>query len=265
MRREFSAGGVLVRRLRGRWHVAAIRPGGKPAGTWALPKGLIDAGEDPAATALREVEEETGARGRLDRKLGDVRYVYTWDRRTGLQGRQLLPRPVLRRPARRDRAGVRGTRSPRCAGCRSTRHHACSPTAANATWRGVRRNPRLIGVRMAAGRPAPMIGRVEALNFYSPIVESQLRSGRKTATIRLGDKSAKYRKGMIVAVLAGPRFSPRTKIFDAVIDKVEVKRSATSPRTRSSTTTPRSAASRTWRDSSARSTTVRCPRRISSR
>ncbi|HEY7691030.1 MAG TPA: ASCH domain-containing protein [Gaiellaceae bacterium] len=65
---------------------------------------------------------------------------------------------------------------------------------------------------------------MEALNFYSPIVESQLRSGRKSATIRLGDKSAKYRKGMIVAVLAGPRFSPRKKIFDAVIDKVEVKR-----------------------------------------
>jgi 8-oxo-dGTP pyrophosphatase MutT (NUDIX family) len=78
MRREFSAGGVLVRRLRGRWHLAAIRPGGKPAGVWALPKGLIGAGEDPAATALREVEEETGVRGRLDRKLGDVRYVYTW-------------------------------------------------------------------------------------------------------------------------------------------------------------------------------------------
>ena len=62
-----------------------------------------------------------------------------------------------------------------------------------------------------------------ALNFYSPIVESQLRSGRKSATIRLGDKSAKYRKGMIVAVLAGARFSPRHKVFDAVIDKVEVK------------------------------------------
>jgi hypothetical protein len=62
-----------------------------------------------------------------------------------------------------------------------------------------------------------------ALNFYSPIVESQLRSGRKSATIRLGDKSGKYRKGMIVAVLAGARYSPRTKIFDAVIDKVEVK------------------------------------------
>ena len=69
-----------------------------------------------------------------------------------------------------------------------------------------------------------MIGEpLYALNFYSPIVENQLRSGRKSATIRLGDKSSKYRKGMIVAVLAGARFGPRKKIFDAVIDKVEVK------------------------------------------
>jgi 8-oxo-dGTP pyrophosphatase MutT (NUDIX family) len=75
--REFSAGGVLVRRLRGRWVVAAIRPGGKPEGTWALPKGLVDSGEEPAATAAREVAEETGAEGTLVGKLGDVRYVYT--------------------------------------------------------------------------------------------------------------------------------------------------------------------------------------------
>jgi hypothetical protein len=69
-----------------------------------------------------------------------------------------------------------------------------------------------------------MIGEpLYALNFYSPIVENQLRSGRKSATIRLGDKSSKYRKGMIVAVLAGARFGPRKKIFEAVIDKVEVK------------------------------------------
>ena len=65
-----------------------------------------------------------------------------------------------------------------------------------------------------------------ALNFYSPIVADQLRSGRKTATIRLGDKSGKYRKGMIVQVLAGARFSPRERVFDAVIDKVEVKKLA---------------------------------------
>jgi hypothetical protein len=62
-----------------------------------------------------------------------------------------------------------------------------------------------------------------ALNFYSPMVADQLRSGRKTATIRLGNKSAKYKKGMIVQVLAGVRFSPREKVFEAVIDKVEVK------------------------------------------
>jgi hypothetical protein len=62
-----------------------------------------------------------------------------------------------------------------------------------------------------------------ALNFYSPIVADQLRSRRKTATIRLGDKSGKYRKGMVVQVLVGMRFGPREKIFDAVIDKVEVK------------------------------------------
>ncbi|HUK94382.1 MAG TPA: NUDIX domain-containing protein [Gaiellaceae bacterium] len=79
MRREFSAGGVLVRRLRGRWVMAAIRPGGKPPGVWALPKGVIDAGERPEQTALREVGEETGVEPRLVGKLGDVRYVYTWE------------------------------------------------------------------------------------------------------------------------------------------------------------------------------------------
>ena len=63
-----------------------------------------------------------------------------------------------------------------------------------------------------------------ALNFYSPIVADQLRSGRKTATIRLGDKSAKYKKGMIVQVLCGSRYSRRERVFDAVIDKVDVKR-----------------------------------------
>jgi ADP-ribose pyrophosphatase YjhB (NUDIX family) len=78
VRREFSAGGVVVRRLRGRWMLAAIRPGGKPEGIWALPKGLIGRGERAESTALREVEEETGVHGESLGKLGDVRYVYTW-------------------------------------------------------------------------------------------------------------------------------------------------------------------------------------------
>ena len=78
MRREFSAGGVLVRRMRGRWWLAAIRPQGKPEGTWALPKGLIGAGERGPETAVRETYEETGVRGSVVQKLGDTRYVYTW-------------------------------------------------------------------------------------------------------------------------------------------------------------------------------------------
>ena len=65
-----------------------------------------------------------------------------------------------------------------------------------------------------------------ALNFYSPMVADQLRTGRKSATIRLGDKSGKYKKGMVVKVLCGVRFGAREHVFDAVIDKVEVKQLA---------------------------------------
>jgi len=85
VRREFSAGVVLVRRMRGRWWFAAVRPQGKKAGVWALPKGIVDAGERPAETALREGFEETGVAGRLAAKLGDVRYVYTesWEGGSG--------------------------------------------------------------------------------------------------------------------------------------------------------------------------------------
>ena len=75
-------------------------------------------------------------------------------------------------------------------------------------------------IRRPPAKPSP----VYALNFYSPIVADQLRSGRKTATIRLGDKSGKYKKGMIVQILCGSRYSPRERVFDAVVDKVEVKR-----------------------------------------
>jgi hypothetical protein len=62
------------------------------------------------------------------------------------------------------------------------------------------------------------------LNFYSPIFVDQLRSGRKSATIRLGDKSRKYKRGQVVWITVGYRHSPREKIFSAVIDDVEVKK-----------------------------------------
>jgi hypothetical protein len=62
------------------------------------------------------------------------------------------------------------------------------------------------------------------LNFYSPVFIDQLKRGRKTATIRLGDKSMKYRRGQLVWITVGFRHEPREKVFTAVSDDVEVKR-----------------------------------------
>lgn len=98
MIREFSAGGVVLRRMSGTWHIAVIEPqkeasetvrddSSEQGGTkkrrsasakpvLALPKGLIDAGERPEETAVREVREETGVTATLVRKLADSKYVY---------------------------------------------------------------------------------------------------------------------------------------------------------------------------------------------
>jgi hypothetical protein len=65
---------------------------------------------------------------------------------------------------------------------------------------------------------------VFVLNFFAPIFIDQLRKGRKTATIRLGDKSSKYKKGQVVLVTVGFQHAPRERIFEAVIDAVDVKR-----------------------------------------
>ena len=65
---------------------------------------------------------------------------------------------------------------------------------------------------------------MRVLNFYSTIFADQLKRGRKTATIRLGDKSHKYQKNQAVLVTIGYQHSPREKVFMAVIDTVEVKR-----------------------------------------
>jgi 8-oxo-dGTP pyrophosphatase MutT (NUDIX family) len=87
MVREISAGGVVVKRAGESWNVAVIEPqeeGGsrrpdKKTGqkvVLALPKGLVDPGEKPEQTALREVREETGLTGTPITKLGDIKYVY---------------------------------------------------------------------------------------------------------------------------------------------------------------------------------------------
>ena len=87
MEREFSAGGVVVRRRAGSWWMAAIEPNKEPASRagpaakkphplLALPKGLIDPGENPQQTAVREVREETGLVTTPITKLADIKYVY---------------------------------------------------------------------------------------------------------------------------------------------------------------------------------------------
>src|SRR5258707_13553439 len=67
---------------------------------------------------------------------------------------------------------------------------------------------------------------MQVLNFYSTIFADELKRGRKTATIRLGDKSGKYRKNQAVLVTIGYQYSPRERIFEADIDQVEVMKLA---------------------------------------
>ena len=67
---------------------------------------------------------------------------------------------------------------------------------------------------------------MQVLNFYSTIFADELKRGRKTATIRLGDKSGKYRKNQLVLVTIGYQHSPRERIFEAVIDQVDVMKLA---------------------------------------
>jgi len=103
MVREISAGGVVVRKRNGIWWMAAIEPPTEsarealpaksdrsksgqsrsrhstpwPKRVLALPKGLVDPGEKPLQTALREVFEETGVVAEFVAKLADSKYVYT--------------------------------------------------------------------------------------------------------------------------------------------------------------------------------------------
>ncbi len=76
-RTEISAGGVIYRLRRGQTQVCLIATQGGKA--WQLPKGLIEAGEQPEEAACREVSEETGLRGDLLRRLDKIEYWYVWD------------------------------------------------------------------------------------------------------------------------------------------------------------------------------------------
>jgi len=86
MLREISAGGVVVRPAPQGWELAVIEPQREPSASGsdkkrqqrvlALPKGLVDEGEKPEQTAVREVREETGITGTVVAKLTDIKYMY---------------------------------------------------------------------------------------------------------------------------------------------------------------------------------------------
>ena len=80
--REISSGGVIYKKDEGKYKISLIARKNKTV--WCLPKGKIEKGEKPEQTALREVEEETGLRGDLERKIGDITYWYV-DRKRDLR------------------------------------------------------------------------------------------------------------------------------------------------------------------------------------
>jgi 8-oxo-dGTP pyrophosphatase MutT (NUDIX family) len=75
MPREFSAGGVLVRRTGDALDVAVIQPRGKP-NVRALPKGHLDPGERPEETAVRETREETGLQAEIEEPISSITYFF---------------------------------------------------------------------------------------------------------------------------------------------------------------------------------------------
>ena len=192
-----------MRRLHGRWMVAAIRPrrhgpDGLGAAEGPHRRGRARRGDGPARGGrgdgrARPLAREARRRPLLSttgRASGSSRSSRSSSSATRAAGSATCPRRS-------------GTRWPRCAGCRSRRRPRLL------AYGGERDMARKAVERLADGRtydrrPVPAY----ALNFYSPIVEAQLKSHRKTATIRLGDKSRKYQKGMIVSVLVRRALQP---------------------------------------------------------
>ena len=81
MVRQVSAGGVVYRRAAGGAEVAIVRVG--PKRRWQLPKGIVEEGEDPEETAVREVREEAGVDAQVAAPLGTIEYWYVGNERDG--------------------------------------------------------------------------------------------------------------------------------------------------------------------------------------
>ena len=193
MRREFSAGVVLVRAAcAGAGGSQPMRPQGKREGRGRCRKASSIAGEKPAETALREGSRRPACRGRLGAKLGDVRYVYTWDGERVFKIVSFFLGARATRPDRRAAAG-NGDRGRRGALARhSSRRAGC--LAYKGEREMVATGPsRCSRATLYSCAAADADVRAQLLQpRWSPI---SCAPDRKTATIRLGDKSAKYQEG----------------------------------------------------------------------
>lgn len=77
MIRQFSAGGAVFKN--NLWLIIKPRPSPDfPADRYQLPKGLIEPGEKPVDTAIREVFEETGIMGEIIQKVSDSKFIYSF-------------------------------------------------------------------------------------------------------------------------------------------------------------------------------------------
>ena len=157
MVREISAGGVVLRNTTEGWQMAVIEPQTEASATTpgqvdrkrvqkvllALPKGLVDAGEKPEQTAIREVMEETGLTATLVTKLGDIKYVYvrSWgDRAARFQNCQLLSLSLPGGADRRHQPRDAGGGEARALDSRWTKPRASWRIAAKKIWSAVPRN-----------------------------------------------------------------------------------------------------------------------------
>ncbi len=82
MVRQFCAGGVIIKKEKGRPRVLLIKDS---YGHWIWPKGHIEKGETSEEAALREISEETGLKKiRIEERLGKQQYFFT------LQGKRIF-------------------------------------------------------------------------------------------------------------------------------------------------------------------------------
>src|SRR5688572_8679354 len=74
VKRQVSAGGVVFRGDKGSVEVVIVSVGGQ--NRWQLPKGLVDDGENPEITAVREAREEGGVSSEVVQLIETIEYWY---------------------------------------------------------------------------------------------------------------------------------------------------------------------------------------------